>query len=64
MIETPPANLEKAVIAMRLRQETTLTIKRIVSRLSLGTRKSASTRPREWHIDHPDATHPGHSPAD
>jgi hypothetical protein len=54
---------EKVAIAMRLRRETTLTIKHIASRLSLGTPKSASTRLREWQIAHPDPTHPVHSPA-
>ena len=52
------------MIAMRLRRETTLTIKHIASRLSLGTPKSASTRLREWQIAHPDPTHPVHSPAE
>ena len=49
---------EKVAIAMRRRRETTLTIKPIASRLSLGTPKSASTRPREWQIAHPDPPHP------
>ena len=55
---------EKVAIALRLRRETTLTIKHIASRLSLGTPKSASTRLREWQIAHPDPTHPVHSPAE
>jgi len=38
---------EKVAIAMR-RRKTTLTIKHVASRLSLGTPKSASTRLREW----------------
>ena len=64
VIDTPPANLEKAVIAMRLRQETTRTIKPIASRPGLRHPKSASPRPREWHIDHPSTKHPVHLPAE
>ena len=48
---------EKVAMAMRLRRETTLTIKHIASRLSLGTPKSASTRLREWQIAHPAPPH-------
>ena len=48
---------EKVAMAMRLRRETTLTIKHIASRLSLGTPKSASTRLREWQIAHPVPPH-------
>jgi hypothetical protein len=55
---------EKVAIAMRLRQETTLTIKHIASRLILGTPKSASTRLREWQIAHPSPVHRVHSPVD
>lgn len=51
---------EKVAIAMRLRRETTLTIKPIACRLNLGTAKSASTRLREWQIAHPDPTRPVH----
>jgi hypothetical protein len=55
---------ETVAIAMWLWRETTLTIKHIASRLILGTPKSASARPREWQIAHPDPTHPVHSPAE
>jgi hypothetical protein len=51
------------VPAMR-RRTSTLTIKPIASRLSLGTPKSASTRLREWQIAHPDPTPPVHLPAE
>lgn len=39
---------DKLAIAARLRKETTLTVKRIAERLSLGNSNSATTRLREW----------------
>ena len=47
VFETPEANPKQAAITIRRRQETTLTIKPIVSRLGFGPSKSASPRRRE-----------------
>ena len=53
----------KVAIAMRLRRETTLTIKHLAARLIMRTSNSARALLREWQIAHPDPTHPVHSSA-
>ncbi len=44
----PKGDPAKLALATRLRQETTLTIKRIAARVGLGTSKSANMRLHHW----------------
>ena len=49
----PKGDMEKLVIAARIRRETTLPIKSIASRLQLGTSKSANARLHSFMKGHP-----------
>jgi lambda repressor-like predicted transcriptional regulator len=44
---------EKLAIAARLRKETTLSLKQIATRVSLGTSKSANATPHPWMQSNP-----------
>jgi len=44
----PKGDPAKLALAARLRQETTLTVKRIAARVGLGTSKSANMRLHQW----------------
>ena len=50
----PKSDPTKLALAARLRQETTLTVKQIAERLSLGTPKSATTALHRWMRQIPD----------
>ena len=47
---------QKLAVAARLRRETTLTIKHIALRLSLGTPRNATVRLQEWNRERTSAT--------
>lgn len=56
----PKGDPEKLALAACLRRETTLTVKQIAERLSLGTTKSATTTLHRWMRNNPPPSAHGH----